>query len=52
MQKVIIALILLIGSNLSAQEFSEIKARNQIENKVKILVDAWAQGDAECIPIL
>lgn len=47
MKKVIIALILLIGLNLSAQESSEIKARNQIENNVKILVDAWAKGDAE-----
>ncbi|MDF1698686.1 MAG: SgcJ/EcaC family oxidoreductase [Saprospiraceae bacterium] len=47
MKKIIISLILLIGLNLSAQESSEVKARNQIENKIKTLVDAWAIGDAE-----
>ncbi len=47
MKKAVIVLFFLIGMNLSAQEHDEIEERNQIENVIKTLVDAWTKGDAE-----
>jgi len=47
MKYTLLAVILFFGLNSHAQEFNEAKERTEIEETIKILVDAWTEGDAD-----
>lgn len=47
MKSIIFVLFFVIAINSYAQDFAESKEKVEIENTIKILVDAWANGDAQ-----
>ena len=47
MKSILFALVFGIGMHSYAQGFDEVKEKAKIENTIKILVDAWARGDAK-----
>lgn len=47
MKKVVVLLVLFIGTSLGAQDSDQTEARSQIEQVVSLLVDAWSKGDAQ-----
>ena len=46
MKSILFTLLVGIGFNSYTQEFEEVNERIEIEKTVKILVDAWTDGDA------